>query len=195
MLSPIGGTFHEILSKKRHLLVTSLPAKGDKFNFATHNDIPVVTSEWFQECLKESRAVPFTKFLVKGQKRPSKEKPALPEDPESNKRTKGETEDLADNKRPRLLGVNFQGGKLLGENLQSFSDRLRRKNPDGNTGADADKKTSGLLSNDRDIRERVADKQEGWMDVQGHGVREESKKSGVLNRCVVCVSRPLKVLV
>ncbi|KAH8144935.1 uncharacterized protein LAJ45_11056 [Morchella importuna] len=56
LITLLGASFHDILTKKRNLLVTSLPARGDKFDFAIQNDIPVVTTEWLRQCLKECRA-------------------------------------------------------------------------------------------------------------------------------------------
>lgn len=182
-----GGQFQEILSKKRHLLVTDLPAKGEKFDFAIRNNIPVVTAEWFQECLNQSKRVPFTEFLVERQKE------AQSEDPESSKRA-GDVGDSGYNKRPRLSGMGFQGGKLLGENLQSFGDRLRRKIPNEKTGADADAKTSGPPSKNRhtrDFGENIqGERMGGSLSVHGGEARE---KVGILRGCVVCVSRQLNV--
>lgn len=184
-----GGQFQEILSKKRHLLVTDLPAKGEKFNFAVRNNIPVVTAEWFQECLNQSRRVPFAEFLVEKQKEAN---PARFEDPESSKRA-GDVGESGYNKRPRLSGMDFQG-KLLGENLQSFGDRLRRKIPEEKTGADADAKTSGPPSKNRHTKDFGGDIQGeqmgGSLSVHGGETRE---KMSILHGCVVYVSRQLNV--
>lgn len=185
-----GGCFQEILSKKRHLLITDLPAKGEKFDFAIQNNIPVVTAEWLQECLKQSKRVPFTEFLVEEQTS------APSEDPASSKRTR-DAGDSGYNKKPRLSGINFQGGKLLGENLQSFGDRLRRKIPDEKTGADADAKTSGPLSKNRNTGDpwgNIRGNQVGGsLGVQGNETQEENGEMGILDGCVVCVSKQLKV--
>lgn len=190
-----GGCFQEILSKKRHLLITDLPAKGEKFDFAIQNNIPVVTAEWLQECLKQSKRVPFTEFLVGEQEETKPETPASLEDSTSSKRTR-DAGDSGHNKKPRLSGINFQGGKLLGENLQSFGDRLRRKIPDEKTGADADAKTSGPPSKNRNTRDPWGNIRGDWvggsLSVQG-GETRENGKMGLLDGCVVCVSRQLKV--
>lgn len=191
-----GGNFQEILSKKRHLLVTDLPATGEKFDFAIQNDIPVVTAGWFQQCLKQSKKVPFAEFLVEKQKSPKPETPALLGDPGSSKRTR-DAGDSGHNKRPRLPRIDFQGGKLLGENLQSFGDRLRGKIPDKKTGADADAKTSGLPSKNRDTSDFGGDNRGervgGSLSVQSGEARQEDEKMSILGGCVVCVSRQLKV--
>lgn len=187
-----GGCFQEVLSKKRHLLITDLPAKGEKFNFAIQNNLPVVTVGWLQECLKQSKRVPFTEFFVEEQKGTSSEISVPLEDPGSSKRT-GDAGDLGYNKRPRLSGIK-QGGKLLGENLQSFGDRLRRRIPDEKTGADADAKILGPPSKNRDtggfgggIR---GDRMGESLSAQ---TLEENRRMGLLDGCVVCVSRQLKV--
>lgn len=111
-----------------------------------------------------------------------------PDDPGSGKRARDEG-DLEDNKRLRLSGINFQGGKLLGENLQSFGDRLRRRIPGKKTGADADAKTSGPLSSNRNAKEHIGRN----ASVQSGEVQSGSKKRDILDGCIVCVSRQLKV--
>lgn len=114
------------------------------------------------------------------------------EDPGSIKRM-GDVGDLGYNKRPRLSGIK-QGGKLLGENLQSFGDKLRRKISDEKTGADADAKTLGPPSKNRDTGDLGGgirgDRMEESLSAQ---TLEENGKVGLLDGCVVCVSRQLKV--
>lgn len=156
----------------------------------------MVTAEWFQECLKQSKAVPFTGFLVKEKSRTGIEIPVPPEDLGSIKRAR-DIGDSGDNKRPRLSGINFQGGKLLGENLQSFGDRLKRRIPDEKTRADADAKTSGPPSNNRNTRKRGEgnenEKIGRCVSVQSSDIRQGSRIN-TLDECVVCVSKQLKVL-
>lgn len=155
----------------------------------------MVTAGWFQECLKQLKRVPFTEFFVEGQKETSPETSAPLEDPGSSKRTR-DSGDSGYNKRPRLLGINFQGGKLLGENLQSFGDRFRRNVPDRETGADADAKTSGLPSKNRHTRDFggniQGERRGGSLSVHG-GAQGEDEKMSILGGCVVCVSRQLNV--
>jgi BRCA1 C Terminus (BRCT) domain len=175
-----------VLSKKRTLLITNNPPSGEKFKFAVQNNIPIVSDNWLHACVKEKRVVPFTKYLVEGQNRGGVETP------EGKKRMRTDGQDQAiENKRPRPLEETLRGGKVLGEKLPLLGDRFKKKVAE-TTAADmaANVKTFAVVQVPSE-----ASKQGEQMNVsaQNESTRVDKKENGILDNCVVCVSRGLQV--
>ncbi|CUS11374.1 unnamed protein product, partial [Tuber aestivum] len=67
LITLLGGSFHDVLGNERTLLISNRPATGDKLQFALRYDIPVVSDDWLEACVKERRVVAFTDYLIQGQ--------------------------------------------------------------------------------------------------------------------------------
>ncbi|KAL7270581.1 protein kinase activating protein dpb11 [Rhizina undulata] len=99
----LGANFHDVLSRKRTLLISDTPPKGEKYHFAIENDIPVVTMGWLHECIKQSKKVPYEGFLLERRKKPrNQQTPASPVvDSEIKKRVRSEATEEVSNREPK----------------------------------------------------------------------------------------------
>ena len=186
-MASLGGKFQDILSKKRTVLISNIPATGEKFRFAVQHNIPVVSDSWLQACARQKRKVPFTEFLVEGQRLGRKDS-AGAMSPQSNrkKRARQESQPTAEqNKRPQPSEDILKGRKVLGENMPLLGDRFKDKEVSNQ------KMAADAVLNSKTPGDRTSEEP----GIRAAGVDEEpsTEQGGILGSCVVCISKESQV--
>lgn len=172
------------MTKKRSLLITNTSAKdasGEKLYFAVDNDIPIVTLAWLQECLKQSKCIPYDGFIVTRRKR------APVPDESADKKGQADVETVHENS---IAPPKFPLG-----------DKFKKRKSDVAAALVSNKKyKAGDRDGDAEDLERQAiekgNEPQGF-DRSGSVGRESGSKgierNKILSGLVVCISKQLKV--
>lgn len=183
-----------MLRRGRTLLISNRPATGDKFQFALRYDIPVVSDDWLEACVKEKRVVAFKDYLIQGQRLESRERcmASPPGEGEVKKRASSETRSVAEDPKRLRPAEDSKGKKAPTKKFPPLGDRFKKSSGersaadsvtkpdvpgDGGIGA----KARGGAKHDRD--EIVVD------DV----ACSNEKKQRILHGCIIGISSGLKV--
>ena len=184
-----------MLRKERTLLISNRPATGDKFQFALRYDIPVVSDDWLEACVKEKRVVAFKDYLIQGQRLVSRERSMVspPGENETKKRAPSETRNVAEDPKRLRPAEDSKGKKTPTKKLPPLGDRFKKRSPGERSAADSvtkpdvpgaggiGAKARGGVKHDRD--EIVVD------DV----ACSNEKKRRILHGCIIGISSGLKV--
>lgn len=184
-----------MLRKERTLLISNRPATGDKFQFALRYDIPVVSDDWLEACVKEKRVVAFKDYLIQGQRLESRERcmASPPGEGEAKKRAPSETHIVAEDPKRLRPAEDSKGKKTPTKKLPPLGDRFKKRSP--GEGLAADSVTKPDVSGDGGIgpKARGGAKHDRDEIVVDDVACPNEKKQRILHGCIISISSGLKV--
>ncbi|CUS06856.1 unnamed protein product [Tuber aestivum] len=139
LITLLGGSFHDVLGKERTLLISNRPATGDKLQFALRYDIPVVSDDWLEACVKERRVVAFTDYLIQGQGLASRARgmTCTPREGEVKKRALSDSRSVAEDPKRLRPAEDSKGKKTPAKKMPLLGDRFKKRSPGGRLAADS----------------------------------------------------------
>ncbi|KAG0129151.1 BRCT domain-containing protein [Tuber indicum] len=194
LITLLGGNFHAVLRKERTLLISNRPAIGDKFQFALRYDIPVVSDDWLEACVRERGAVAFTDYLIQGERLESRERSVTSTtgEGEAKKRARSETRGVAEDPKRLRPAEDSKGKKTPTKKLPLLGDRFKKRSPGERSAADSVTKpdapgNGGIGAKARGRVKRGRDE----IIVDDVGCSNE-KKQRILHGCIIGISSGLK---
>ncbi|RPA92739.1 hypothetical protein L873DRAFT_1779016 [Choiromyces venosus 120613-1] len=195
LIKLLGGTFQDFLKKERTLLITNKPATGDKFQFALRYDIPVVSDDWLEACVKEKRAVAFTDYLIQGQRLEGRERSMAGtpvEGGEAKKRARSETQSIAEVPKRLRPAEDSKGKKTPTKKMPILGDRFKKRSPGERSAADSVTKPDVPGEGSVAAKTRGGEKYDRDEIVVDDVACSNEKKQCILYGCIIGISSGLK---